>query len=115
LKPDVLLVDTQSIALFGSFANAHPPAALLVQYDDPDKAFRHGLALEGDLLDPRDYDLKGSTSERVYAYIEEGGSGGVGVRALEIAQKRANLMSPFHRVRTVLAEIEHVETGRAAR
>lgn len=112
VKPDVLLIDKESRILFGSFAHMHPPAALLVPLDDPDKAFAEELALDGNLLDARDYDLRGSNSERVYAYIEEGSSGDNGARALAAAHKKANLMTPFQRIRQVLTEIAQTEHGR---
>ena len=113
LKPDVLIVDKESRLLFGSFANAHTPAALLVPLPDPDLAFADTLTMDGNLLDARDFDLRGSTSERVYAYIEEGRSGDMGARALQAAQKTMNLMSPFERIRLVLAEVAQAEHGRS--
>lgn len=112
IKPDVLLIDQDSRILFGGFAHAHPPSALLVPLDDPDKAFGDVLTIDGSLLDAREFDLKGSSTERVYAYIEEGSSGEAGARALSAAHKKANLMSPFHRIRQVLSEIAQTEQGR---
>ncbi|MCC6728773.1 MAG: hypothetical protein IT208_05480 [Chthonomonadales bacterium] len=112
LKPDILLIDTSSRAVFGSFVHAHSPAALLVALNDPDLALADRLAVEGSLLDARDYDLKGSTAERVYAYIEEGSSEERGATVLEAAHRTMNLVSPFDRVRTVLAEIAQVDPGR---
>ena len=114
IKPEILLIDKESRLLFGQFAHANAPAALLVPLADPDLAFADMLGVDGSLLDARDYDLKGSTSERVYAYIQDR-SDNVGARILETAQKRMNLMSPFLRIRTVLAEIAQVEMGRAAK
>ncbi len=113
-KPDLLLIDTGSRILFGSFLHAHRPAALLVPLDDPDKAFADSLSLDGSLLQAHDFDYKGSTSERIYAYIEEDHGHPVGTSALDLAQKTMNLLSPFDRIRTVLSEIAQAEQSRKA-
>ncbi len=112
-KPTVLLMDTQGRALFGLFLHMHRPAAMLVALDDPDKAFGDVLCSEGNLLEARDYDYKGSTRERIYAYIEEESGQSTATRVLEVAQKTMNLLSPFERIRAVLTEIAQVEQGRS--
>lgn len=113
-KPDLLLIDTGGKILFGPFLHAHRPAALLVPLDDPDKAFADSLSLDGNLLHAQDFDYKGSSSERIYAYIEEDHGLCVAGSALEMAQKTMNLISPFDRIRSILAEIAQAEQGRKA-
>lgn len=112
LKPDVLFIDKQSRPLFGSFLLRHRPSALLAALADRDIAFNDMLALEGDLLAAQDFELKGSSTERVYAYIEEDEdqSGGT---IISMAQRSMNLISPFDRVRTVLSEVAQAEQGSA--
>jgi hypothetical protein len=110
--PDILLVDKQGRDLFGNFAYLHSPAALLVPLADPEMAFSDFLSIEGNLLEPMDYELKGSTNERLYAYINENAERPIGLQVLGSAQKRMNLFTPFDRVRSVLSEIGQVEQGR---
>jgi len=112
LRPDVLLVDAESRQVFGSFLDAHPPAALLVVYDDPEKAFADTISPEGNLLGARELQLKTPSKDRLFAYIEEGDSGGAGFRALADAQKGMNLVSPFQRIRLVLAQVAETEQDR---
>lgn len=112
LKPDVLLVDAESRQVFGSFLDAHPPAALLVSYDDPEKAFADTISPDGNLLGARELHLKAQAKHRLFAYIEEGESGGAGHRARAAAQQKMNLLSPFQRIRMVLAQVAEAEQGR---
>jgi hypothetical protein len=111
-KPDVLLLDQAGQSLFGHFVRCRAPAALLVRLADADMAFAAQLEPEGDLIDAKEYELKGSSSERVYAYIEENRERPIGARILDLAQKRMNLLSPFDRIRTALSEISQVEPTR---
>lgn len=110
LKPDILLIDKEGRELFGPYVNANAPAVLLVPLADRDLAFADVLSKDSDLLDAYDYDLKGSTTERIYAYIND--IGNTVTQILAIAQKRMNIISPFGRIRTALAEISLVDSGR---
>ena len=112
LKPTILLMDKGSRLLFGSFLLRYPPCALLVSLTDRDLAFNDIIAPEGNLLAAKDFDLKGTPTERVYAYIEDRPPHYVGETALEVAQKYMNLMSPFDRIRQVLMEVWQVEQTR---
>lgn len=111
-RPDLLLVDMRSRDLFGSYLSRNPPAALLVVHADRDLALGQFLSLEGNLLEARDYELRGSKVERVYAYIEDGHAGDIGSRVLSDAQRSMNLVSPFDRVRSVLEQVAGVDPAR---
>jgi hypothetical protein len=49
-RPDLLLINEEGRDLFGRFATAHCPAAMLVQYPDRDMAFGESLSEGGELL-----------------------------------------------------------------
>lgn len=110
LKPDILLIDKASRELFGSFLLRYPPCAFLVPLSDPDYALPDRIAFEGSSLDATEFILKGSTHEKLYAYIEDLHYKGNSV--LKSAELQMNLFNPFERVRTVLAEISQSEQGR---
>ena len=110
IKPDLLIIDKQSRALFGSFLLQHRPAALLTALADRDLAFNDLLAMEGDLLAAQEFELKGSSEERVYAYIEDSANQ-IGNTILNEAQRSMNLISPLDRIRLVLTEVAQAERG----
>ena len=111
IKPDILLLDKHSRGMYGLFALLNPPSALLVPLADSELALADYLSSDGVSIEPEDFDLKGSDSERVYAYIHESGNN-LGSKILATAQKSMNLISPFQRLRSVLEQISSVESGR---
>ncbi|MCC5648066.1 hypothetical protein LC607_35310 [Nostoc sp. CHAB 5824] len=110
IKPHILLIEAPSRPLFGSFLLKYRPAALLAALADRDLAFNDMLSLEGDLLAAQEFDLKGSSSERIYAYIEDS-TDQQGNKILSTAQRSMNLITPFSRVTMVLTEVSQIETG----
>src|SRR5438552_8252355 len=72
-RPDLLLIDREGRDLFGRFAAAHRPAALLVQYPDRDMAFGESLSEGGELLHPVEFDVKSQGAACAQAYIQEAG------------------------------------------
>lgn len=114
LKPDILFIEKDGRDLFGTFLQQYTPSGFLVTLSDPELALPDYLTLsmDGDLLEPVDYDLRGSNAERVYAYLEDPTENSVSRQVLNLAQKRMNLFSPFARIRIVLMEIAQVEQGR---
>ncbi len=110
IKPDLLLIDAQGRALFGSFLLQSRPAAMLTVLADRDLAFNDYLTFEGELLAAQDYELKGSSENRIYAYIEDSADQ-KGNTILTDAQRSMNLLSPFDRVRSVLTEVSQTERG----
>lgn len=111
-KPDILLVDKDSRNLFGTFLIRYPPCALLVALADQDLALPDRIAFEGNSLYAVELAHKGSSSEKIYAYIEDTYPDYRGDTILKRAQSQMNLVSPFNRIRTVLEEISRTEPGR---
>ena len=114
LKPTILLIDKAGQPLFGRFILEYPPCALLETLRDPDLAMANYIHREGNLLGSTSFELKGDSQARVYAYIEDN-SRFEGETALGKAASQMNLVTPFDRVRNVLAEIYEVDSRRQRR
>jgi hypothetical protein len=111
-RPDLLLIDRKGKDLFGRFAAGRCPAAMLVQYPDPDMAFGESLSEGGELLHPVEFVVKSHGVGCVHAYIEGNGASPLGRTILDMANKCMNLISPFKRVEEVLTEIAVADHSR---
>jgi hypothetical protein len=111
-RPDLLLIDREGRDLFGRFADAHRPAAMLVQYSDRDLAFGESLSKGGELLHPAEFAVKSHGTGYAHAYIEEDGVDPLGRSILDMASACMNLVSPFMRITEVLTEIAAADHSR---
>lgn len=112
LRPHLLCIEKQSRSMFGPFLARRTPAAMLVALADPDLAFAETFDDDGALLEAREFALKGDAAQRVYAYLADNPAHPSGSAALHIAQSRMNLITPFDRVREVLAQVAQAEADR---
>lgn len=112
MKPTLLLIDTSSRKIFGTFCANYPRVALLVASPTTEKIFMESIAPGEELLDAEQLNNYGVEGSYIFAYIKENGSEQIARRALESAQNRMNLLSPFQRVRTVLQHIAEQSRAR---
>lgn len=108
IKPAVLLVDGPGKRIFGDFVVEHLPAAFLTAARSPEAIFMDQISPRGNLIDAQQFGHHGVANSEVFAYIEDDDSKS-GLHSLTVAEGKMNLMSPFDRVRSVLAQVAEVE------
>jgi hypothetical protein len=112
MQPAVLLVDDRGNRVFGDFVLEHLPAAFLKSAKSAEAIFMDQISPLGNMLDAEQFGHHGVEGSYVFAYVEDNDSKS-GVHALKSAQGRMNLVSPFDRVRSVLAQVAEVEENKS--
>lgn len=107
IKPTLLCVDEEGQPFFGRFVVDARPGALLKVLPSAEHAFADFIAPDGNLLEAIELDARSQANGHLYAYLEDD-TVGTGRRALDAAQQKMNLLTPFQRVRQVLVEVAKI-------
>jgi len=111
VKPAVMLLDERGKRVFGDFVLEHLPAAIVKAAKSAEAIFMDQISPMGNMLDALQFDHHGVADSHVFAYIEDNETKS-GAQAIKSAHGKMNLVSPFDRVRSVLAQVAEVEENK---